>query len=220
MNVALLQLGIFGVLGVGCLVGYVVESSRTRASNVMRSGAAAGVVRTFRAPVGEDWVALGFGEGRATADPATDPASVEIVSSGFELRDDDGHPWLVPQGTKLIVRAVEGTRRTPTHVDDATGFALEVAPGTTLYARAPAATPGDGERSVRVLAGLGVPLVLAGKPAAASGQAFAGCWLMILFPFVVGGALAAAFGAEPLGWVAIGLATVLVVIGVNAMPSR
>lgn len=227
MNTALLQLGIFGVLAATCLVGYVIESNRTRAWNTVKTGAQ-GLVRTFRASGQGEWLMLGISE-EASFDQVS--ASPELVSSGFELHDDAGGAWLVPQGTRIAIRAIEGARRAPldaitTEAGVRPRFTFEVAPGTQLFARAPQAGSDAGEavegayRSGRVLTGAGTPLVLAGKAAAVSGQAFPGCWMMILFPFVVGGGIGAAAGSEPIGWIGIGIATVLAVIGFTALPER
>jgi hypothetical protein len=70
------------------------------------------------------------------------------------------------------------------------------------------------------LAGTGKPLVLAANPVGLVGQVFPGCWLMILLPFVFGGALMAVLDVEGGAWAMAGIAATLMVVGAGALPEK
>jgi len=213
---------IFAAQTLACLVGWRVESARAKAWQLDPQKRAPKSIKRFLA-VGEGpWIVLGTSHEESFENVTANP---EVLADGFSLRDDDGAVVQVPKGTKVTIRALDGARRTPLDAITSGGvvkprFTFEVPPDLALYTFNPDARRAIGPYRGGVAAILRAdkPLVLAGEPSALVGTLFPGCWLVVLFLFVGGGAVATALGATAVGWVAAGLATFLLLAGRGALP--
>jgi hypothetical protein len=221
-----IQLVLAGVLVVLCVVGWRIESRRVKGWQLGSETRLPKNARKLFIAGTEPWVVLGTSEESSFENISANP---EIESAGFEAKDESGATFAVPSGTKVQIRSIEGARRAPLDAITKGGvvrprFTLELKPGTVVYTLAPppkeAATALYRAGSTPLL-GLGEKLlVLSGTPGALAGTAFPGCWLMILFPFGLGGLLAAVLGVSELGWIAIGVGAALTVFGFGALPER
>ncbi len=215
---------IFAVQTLACLVGWRVESARAKAWQLDPDKRVPKSVKRFYAVGDGPWVVLGTSH-ETSFEKVT--ASPEVHAEGFSLRDDHGTVVQVPKGTKVTIRALDGARRTPLDAITSGGavkprFTFEVPPDLALYTFNPDAKRAIGPYRGGVAAILRAdkPLFLAGEPSALIGTLLPGCWLVVLFLFVAGGAAATALGATAVGWVAAGLATFLLLAGWGALPER
>jgi hypothetical protein len=213
---------IFSLLAVACVVGWRVESARAKAWQLDPEKRAPKSVKRFHAVGDGQWVVLGISNESSFENVSANP---EVLSEGFSLRDESGAVVQVPKGTKVTIRGLDGARRAPLDAITTGGevkprFTFEVPPELALYTFDP-----DAKRSIGPYRGGAAaivrgdkPFFLAGEPSALVGTLFPGCWLIVLFSFVGGGAIAAAFGLVTLAWVAAGAAAFLLLAGYGALP--
>jgi hypothetical protein len=213
---------IFGALTVACLVGWRVESVRAKAWQLDPEKRAPKSVKLLHAVGDGPWVVLGISHESSFDNVSANP---EVTSEGFSLRDENGAVLQVPKGTKVTIRGLDGARRAPLDALTSGGevkprFTFEVPPDLALYTFDPHAKRSIGPYrggAAAIIRG-DKPFFLAGEPSALVGTLFPGCWLVVLFSFVGGGAVAAAFGLIALAWVAAGVATFLLLAGWGALP--
>ncbi|NUO54158.1 MAG: hypothetical protein HOV80_35370 [Polyangiaceae bacterium] len=221
-----IQLVLAAALVVFCLVGWRIESKRVKGWQLGPDTRLPKHARKLFISGGEPWVVLGISEESSFENISAPP---EIESSGFEAKDESGATFSVSAGTKVQIRSIEGARRAPLDAITKGGvvrprFTLELKPGAVVYTTAPA--PKEAPTALyragsTPLLGIGgKQLVLSGTPGALAGTAFPGCWLLILFPFGLGGLIAAGLGVIELGWIAIGVGAALTVFGFAALPEK
>ncbi len=219
------ELAFFAVLAVLCLVGWRVEGARVDAwQGNPKTGQPKSVRRLF-AVGAAPWVRLGNSEEQSFETVSANPT---LTSAGFELRSEDGETLKVPIGVKVQVRSIDGARRVPLEAITSGGavrprFTFEVPPDLALFTthkqRERALVAYRSSAAVLDITG-GQPLVLTSSPGSLIAGAYPGCWLMILVPFVIGGALSAWLVGPPAALTAGLTALVLMLIGWAALPER
>lgn len=221
-----IQLLLAAALVVTCLVGWRIESRRVKGWQLAPDTRLPKHARKLFITGPGPWVVLGTSEEASFENISANP---EIESAGFEAKDESGATFAIPQGTKVQIRSVDGARRAPLDAITKGGvvrprFTLELEPGAVVYTTA--SPPKDAPTalyrasSTPLLGAGGKQLILSGTPGALAGTAFPGCWLLILFPFGLGGLIAAGLGIIQLGWFAIGVGAALTVFGFGALPEK
>lgn len=192
MTESAIVLGVFALLALLSIAGYLVEARREKRLPALAAKELLEVTASLASGTSE-WVVLGTSED--TFDSLD--ANPALVAASFLLRAADGRRFLVPRGSVVNIASIDGARRLPAEGVTKGGevkvnFTFEVRPTQTLYIDPKGLTalpPDDAYRAgpAELAPALEAPLTLMGEPKAPGATTAApGCWVAPLLVSIAG----------------------------------